>query len=93
MLYYFSVLTAVTGIHNEKYQFKMKFVMLKQLLKKLCHKHGILTAGYTYGNSVVFFNKLILIYGLCKFRKQNLMEFLSYALFDIFESFLVVVLG
>ena len=49
--------------------------MAGQLLKKLCHKHGILSAGNTHCNFIPVFDQLIFIDGFCKTSPYRLAEF------------------
>ena len=57
--------------------------MTLQLLEQLCHQHGILTAGDTYGDLVILLYHIVLIDSFGKSGKQDFMEFFADAFFNL----------
>ena len=69
-----SVFAVVARIHHHKDELEREFVVAFQLLKQLCHEHGILAARNADGNFVIRLNKLIVDYSLCEAVEQLFLE-------------------
>ena len=82
-LYNLTVFRTVTGIHNQKFHFKFKFIVKFKFLKKFCHKHWVFSARYTNRNLVTLFNQIISINCFCKHTPNFFTEFFSYTLFNV----------
>ena len=78
-----AVLRAVAGVHNEVFHREGKLRITLQLLKKLCHEHGVLAAGDAHGDPVPLFYKLILPYGPGEAAPDFAVEALANAFLDL----------
>ena len=86
------VCRAVAWVHYDKFHLERKITVAVKLLKQLSHQHRILTARNTYGDTVVFLYKLILLYSLCECRPYLFAELLLQALLDTLRNLVSLLL-
>ena len=72
----------IARIHDEIDDLEREFIVALQLLKQLCHEHGVLAAGDTDCDLIVFLDQLIVADRLCKAGEERHMEFAPDAVFD-----------
>ena len=87
-LYLLSVLTAVTGVHHQKFKPEREFVVPFQLLKEFCKREAVFSSRHTHGDFIVFPNQFVFVYRLGEPRKHRFFEFFPQARFDVLRRYL-----
>ncbi len=86
LLYYITVFGIVAGVHNDIFNIKIHGAVKLQLLKKLCHKKGILAARYANRDFVSLVYKSVGFKRLYKFAENIFFEFFVQTSFGILAN-------